>query len=310
MGNFVSILDVINVNLQCIQGKGFMDNVRKPHQKINADFRLMFSVGLAGTMAIASSSGVSSLAQTRANPSLPKVQSDTTASTSTVASPTINSAPKNTTTASKSSSPSNATASARFFCQVWNGQYTVMYSPESRSGEVFPWAVPKDLGNGWVAEKRCNEISRRLEEYRPDGLNELSTSTENGLNIVCATTQSSPSCRIVFTVPPGQDPLTTRNSVFQNLTIADNGTMTQGVNTYVSNGNRNVNLTDNLVNLGLSILGSNSGLSGNSGWKSSYADRDINLKPFLSPADGGTGRALTNGVRLHRGLRLNPNNFR
>lgn len=288
-----------------------MDNSRKSHQKINADFRLVFSAGLAGTMAIASSSGLSSLAQTRANPSLPKVQSETTAATSTAASPTINSATtKSTTTLSKGSSPSSTTASARFFCQVWNGQYTVMYSPESRSGEVFPWAIPKDLANGWVAEKRCNEISRRLEEYRPDGLNELSTSTENGLNTVCATTQSNSSCRIVFTVPPGQDPLITRNSVFQNLTTADNGTMTQGVNTYISNGSRNVNLTDNLVNLGLSILDSNSGLGGNSGWKSSYADRDINLRPFLAPADGGTGRALTNGVRLHRGLRLNPNNFR
>ena len=179
-----------------------------------------------------------------------------------------------------------------------------MYSPESRSGEVFPWAVPKDLSNGWVAEKRCNEISRRLEEYRPDGLNELSTSTENGYNTVCATTQSNSSCRIVFTVPPGQDPLTTRNSVFKNLTVADAGTMTQGVNTYASNGNGNINLTDNLVNLGLSILGNNSG------WRSSYADRHINLRPYLSPADGGTGKGLTNGVRLHKGMRLNPSNFR
>jgi Circadian oscillating protein COP23 len=287
-----------------------MDNVRKPHQKINADFRLMFSVGLAGTMAIAASSGLSSLAQTRTNPSLPKVQSETTASTSTTPSPTINSSATSTTTVPKGSGTSTTTASSRFFCQVWNGQFTVMYSPESRSREAFPWAVPKDLANGWVAEKRCNEISRRLEEYRPDGLNELSTSTENGLNTVCATTQSNPKCRIVFTVPPGQDPLTTRNSVFQNLTVADAGTMTQGVNTYVSKGNGNINLTDNLVNLGLSILDNNSGLGGNSGWKNSYADRDINLKPFLAPADGGTGTRLTNSVHLHRGLRLNPSKFR
>jgi Circadian oscillating protein COP23 len=290
-----------------------MDNVRKPHQKVNADFRLMFSVGLASLVAIASSSGLASVAQNRVqtltNSSLPKVTPETTVSTSTTPASTTNSSirsttTRSTTTAAKDSNTSSTTASARFFCQVWNGQFTVMYSPESRSGEVFPWAVPKDLGNGWVAEKRCNEISRRLEEYRPDGLNELSTSTENGLNTVCATTQSNPKCRIVFTVPPGQDPLITRNSVFQNLTVADAGTMTQGVNTYSGNGNRNINTTDNLVNLGLSILGSNSG------WRSSYADRDINLRPYLSPRDGGTGRALTNGVRLQKGLRLNPSNFR
>jgi hypothetical protein len=306
-----------------------MDNVKMPHQKVSADFRLVLSVGLASAVAIASSGGLSSVAQTRANSSLPKVQAQTTSSTtsstssvSTIDSDGVtsstspnrdvsaNTLPQKSSPAAAAASPSKI-ASTRFFCQVWNGQFTVMYSPENRSGEVFPWAVPKDLSNGWVAEKRCNEISRRLEEYRPDGLNELSTSTENGYNIVCATTQSNPSCRIVFTVPPGQDPLTTRNSVFQNLTVADAGTMTQGVNTYVSNRNNSVNLTDNLVNLGLSILGSgNSGLGGGGyGWRSSYAE-DINLRPYLSPADGGTGRALTNGVRLQKGLRLNPNRFR
>jgi Circadian oscillating protein COP23 len=285
-----------------------MDNGRKRHQKVNADFRSMCSLGLAGMVAIASSSGWASRAETGSSSSLPKVDAETTGTASSKSSAAIG------TTAKKSEPGTSSTttaASPRFFCQAWSGQYTVMYSPENRSSESFPWAVPKDLGNGWVAEKRCNEISRRLEEYRPDGLQELSTSTENGYNIVCATTQSNPKCRIVFTVPPGQDPVATRNSVFQNLTVADGGTMTQGVNTYVSNGNGNFNLTENLVNLGLSALGSNSA------WKSSYADRDINLKPFLSPADGGTGLGLTNGVRVQKGsrlnqkgLRLNPNNFR
>ncbi|WP_404786199.1 COP23 domain-containing protein [Altericista sp. CCNU0014] len=280
-----------------------MDNGRKRHQKVNADFRLLGSVGLAGMMAIASSSAWIGQAQTSSSSSLPKVGAEATAPETQKSSAAIDG------TAKKSDSTS--AASPRFFCQIWNGQYTVMYSPENRSSEAFPWAVPKDLGNGWVAEKRCNEISRRLEEYRPDGLNELSTSTENGYNIVCATTKSNPSCRIVFTVPPGQDPVTTRNSVFQNLTVADGGTMTQGVNTYVSRGNGNVNLTDNLVNLGLSVLGSTSA------WSGSDADRNINLKPYLSTADGGTGVGLTNGVRIQRGprsnqqgLRLNPDNFR
>jgi Circadian oscillating protein COP23 len=285
-----------------------MDNVGTHHQKVNADFRLLCSVGLAGVMAIASSSGWVSRADTYSSSSLPKVKSEATVPNGSSNTSGSNSKPSTTlnsaANSSKNSSTTTANASPRFFCQVWNGQYTVMYSPEDRSGEVFPWAVPKDLSNGWVAERRCNEISRRLEEYRPDGLNELSTATENGHNIVCATTKSNSACRIVFTVPPGQDPLVTRNSVFQNLTVADGGTMTQGVNTYVSSGNNNLNLTDNLVNLGLSVLGNNSA------WSSSYADRDIKLRPYLSPADGGTGRSLTNGVRSQKGLRLNPNNFR
>ncbi|NJM75376.1 MAG: hypothetical protein HC852_05815 [Acaryochloridaceae cyanobacterium RU_4_10] len=182
-----------------------------------------------------------------------------------------------------------------------------MYSPESRSKESFPWAVPQALGGGWQPEKRCAEISRRLEEYRPDGLQELQTSTENGYSTVCATTQSKSACRIVFTVPPGRNPVTTRNAVFQNLTVADSGKMTQGVNTYVSTGGESFNLNDNLVNLGLSVMG------GSSSWRTvnNFGDRDgINLRPYLAPSDGGTGASLRNGVSSRQGLPLNPNRFR
>ncbi|WP_234992812.1 COP23 domain-containing protein [Picosynechococcus sp. OG1] len=34
----------------------------------------------------------------------------------------------------------------RFVCQYDQGQYTVMYQPESRPGEVYPWAIPRTMG--------------------------------------------------------------------------------------------------------------------------------------------------------------------
>lgn len=188
---------------------------------------------------------------------------------------------------------------ARFACQLINGQYTVTYRPESRPNEAFPWAVPSTLGGGWTADRRCIEISRRLEEYRPDGLLELETGRENGYNIVCVTTQENDDCRIVFTVPPGQDPLLTRDLVFQNLTIADNGEMTQGVNTYSAQGNTQI---DKLVNLGMSLL---NGQRSNAGSRAT-----IPLRPFLDAADGGTGQHLKDGIRQPSGPRLNPGKFR
>jgi hypothetical protein len=208
-----------------------------------------------------------------------------------------------------------------FICQMWAGNYTVMYQPESQPGEAYPWATPRELGGGWDAAKRCGEISRRLEEYRPDGLRELRTTTENGYNTVCVTTDSNGSCRIVFTVPSGQDPIATRDSVFRNLTASDSGQMTEGVNTLVGN-NSNVNLTDDLVNLGLSVIG------GMGSWSNPVATRDggINLKPFLAPTDGGTGVAMNNAVPIQKtqpvksapaaqttspkGLKLDPQKFR
>src|SRR6476646_10157902 len=121
----------------------------------------------------------------------------------------------------------------RFTCETLNGQYTVVYHPESRPSESYPWATPSQLGGGWTRQARCQEISRRLEFYRPDGLQEMRTAVENNYNTVCVTTEKNSTCRIVLTVPPNQDPLTTRDRVFQNLTIADSGQQTQAANTFV-----------------------------------------------------------------------------
>lgn len=194
-------------------------------------------------------------------------------------------------------------AGTRFECQVQNGQYTVMYQPESQPGQLYPWAVPSAMGGGWDPARRCYEISRRLETYRPDGLLEMRTAIENGYNTVCVTTDRVPSCRIVLTVPPGQDPIVTRDRVFQNLTVADTGQQTQGVTTFTGGQAGGIlGEAAKLLNIDLP------GVSGRSPIRSS-AD-SINLRPFLDRADGGTGQFLRSGGRQQPGRRLNPGRFR
>lgn len=194
-----------------------------------------------------------------------------------------------------SSNPTSVVG-ARFSCESLNGQYTVMYQPESQPDQYFPWATPATLGDGWTSERRCNEISQRLESYRPDGLIELRTDVENSYNTVCVTTENDPSCRIVFTVPPGQNPTSTRDRVFQNLTVADSGQETTAVNTYKGRqGN-----VDQLLNMGRSVLG---------GRNPQVASESINLRPFLDKTDGGTGTRLSGGVPKQTN-RLNPGSFR
>jgi hypothetical protein len=148
-----------------------------------------------------------------------------------------------------------------FSCQFANGRPEVSYQPPSQPGRFYPWAAPGQMGGGWSAEQRCFEIARRLEAYRADGLTELRTGVENGYNIVCATTERNPSCRIVFTVPVGADPLTIRDRVFENLLIADSGQGTIAVNTLRANNRPSI-----------------------------FRNRPagINLKPFLDAQDGGT----------------------
>lgn len=201
--------------------------------------------------------------------------------------------------------PSPSTdGTTRFTCQTYNGQYTVMYQPQSQPGQFFPWAAPATLGGGWDTQRRCATIASRLEFYRPDGLLELQTSVENNENIVCVTTEADPSCRIVLTVPRGKDPVVIRNSIFQNLTTADSGQQTIAVNTY---GNRSSGGNE-LYNLGRTLLGSGKN-------RISSSRGGINLKPFLDRKDGGTANNLRNGVTIRgqsqpNGARLNPGYFR
>lgn len=179
--------------------------------------------------------------------------------------------------------PSPTAAGTRFACRVTNGQHTVMYFPENQPNQAYPWAVPSTLGGGWSSDRRCNEIARRLESYRPDGLREMTTGFENGYNTICVTTDRVAGCRIVLTVPPGQDPMVTRDRVFQNLSVADSGQQTQGVLTY---GGSRSNILDQLGQaLGIGGRRSTVGTTG-----------AINLKPFLSRKDGGTGEKLVGGV--------------
>lgn len=189
----------------------------------------------------------------------------------------------------------------RFSCEYTNGQYTVMYQPESQPNKSFPWATPSTLGGGWDSQRRCNEISRRLESYRPDGLLELRTEVKNNYNTICVTTQNVSSCRIVLTVPPGQDPTSTRDRVFQNLTTADSGQQTDTVYTFADRG-RSSNTIDQLYNWGRSVLGG--------GNNRRVAANSINLRPFLDRADGGTGTQLVGGVSTRSKSQLNPNSFR
>lgn len=194
--------------------------------------------------------------------------------------------------------------SSRFTCEIQDGEYTVMYRPKSEPGQAYPWAVPTEMGGGWTPERRCETISERLEEYRPDGLVELRTDIENGYNTVCATTEENlDTCRIVFTVPPGQDPVATRDAVFSNITLADAGTDTSAVNTFVGSSRLpDVGLLgtdigdDEILGAVGEILGSRSPRRQANG---------IYLKPYLDPADGGTGIYLN-----QTGQPLNPDNFR
>lgn len=200
----------------------------------------------------------------------------------------------------------NTSEEPRFICDFINGQYTVMYRPRSQPNQSYPWAVPSQLGGGWTPERRCFEISQRLESYRPDGLEYLQLDVKNGYDIICAVTELNPDCRIILTIPPGQDPQLTFERVFDNLILADSGDQTQGITTF-SELNRNRRLFDNIESIFNPSQNRN-----NSNSNSSSSPDVINLSPFLDQADGGTGVKLQNNSsnpNSNPNPNLNPDNI-
>lgn len=214
--------------------------------------------------------------------------------------------PQSTGDASDPQRDPSVTGSLRFTCEVVEGEYTVMYYPKGREAEGYAWATPTQLGGGWTPEARCNEISRRLESYRPDGLLELGTAVVNGYDTICVTTQDVSSCRIVLTVPPGQDAKITRDRVFDNIVAADSGRQTDAVNALVE-GNNDSNVLGQIED----ALGGNIRLPGGQGVTSPRSSSSdwIDLRPFLAPDDGGFGTKLRPSGSNSGNPRLNPNNF-
>lgn len=102
----------------------------------------------------------------------------------------------------------------RFFCllnedtqrggEIW----TVMYRQNKKKSQ--PWLkMVTTLGGNWTPLERCQEIARRLEMYREDGLLELTyRSDPNTPNqeVICAITKKSgEQCPLVITLNPGAD---------------------------------------------------------------------------------------------------------
>lgn len=282
-----------------------MTSLRRNSHTVHKAVKTIKTIGLSWTAVLLSSSMLGAFSPAQALPSWLQLtnrnanNSAVTAQRSTTATP---------------STPSTTTQNldnVRFSCQVVNGQYTVMYNPQSQPGQYYAWATPTALGGGWTPERRCNEISRRLETYRPDGLLELKTGFENRLETVCVTTEDNPACRIVLTVPPGQNAVAIRDRIFNNLLVADSGQQTTAAVAYQDNG------SGILTQIGQAIGVDLSGLSGRPRSSSPTA---IDLRPFLDATDGGTGARLQSPTQTQTpaaqptaptgGTRLNPGNFR
>lgn len=118
----------------------------------------------------------------------------------------------------------------RFFCSLMGDTqrggdvWTVMYRKNRQKSQ--PWLkMVTTLGDKWNPNERCQEIARRLEIYREDGLLALTyrddPNTPNQEVICAKTKKSGDNCPLVITLNPGADGYETMREMTTALTGGD-----------------------------------------------------------------------------------------
>lgn len=99
-----------------------------------------------------------------------------------------------------------------FWCAMSSGAPATLY--QNRQGAVEPWIYwTSDAfsGSGYTPERRCQEVSSRLETYRRNRqLQFITVGRMNNQNVICTASQVNGRCeKLIYTLKAGQDPIAT-----------------------------------------------------------------------------------------------------
>jgi hypothetical protein len=123
--------------------------------------------------------------------------------------------------------------------EVW----TVMYRNDKKKD---PWLkIAATLGGNWTPIERCQEIARRLEIYRQDGLTQLTYRSDPNTPkqfVICAKTNvSGDNCPLLVTLKPNTDPYSSLRYMTEKLTTGTSANVMSMSKTSISFGNDNNN---------------------------------------------------------------------
>ncbi|MFB2917867.1 DUF1822 family protein [Aerosakkonema funiforme] len=102
-----------------------------------------------------------------------------------------------------------------FSCKNNNGVPTTVVSTHRGNISLIRWAYNLGSEAGYRPEKRCEEVSKRFQQYYNQGvLNFVTTGRQSNQNIVCVSSEKGGACRgMLFTLKPSDNP----NQVIQQM---------------------------------------------------------------------------------------------
>ncbi|NER36677.1 MAG: hypothetical protein F6J93_22285 [Oscillatoria sp. SIO1A7] len=84
--------------------------------------------------------------------------------------------------------PAAAQSDTSFYCGTVDGKPTTLARTSRGNIPMIHWETEYFSGSGWTPQKRCEEVSRRFQEFNEKGwLAYLTTGELNGYNVICVT---------------------------------------------------------------------------------------------------------------------------
>jgi hypothetical protein len=96
----------------------------------------------------------------------------------------------------------------KFICGTWQGAPATIARTSKGDVPVIRWVSDHFNASGFTAQKRCQMVSAKFQQYYQEGtLKYLTTGRKNGNNVVCVAQSEKGACKgQLFTLKPGSNP--------------------------------------------------------------------------------------------------------
>lgn len=105
-----------------------------------------------------------------------------------------------------------------FICGTSSGVPTTKAAKSDGSQvDIIRWTSNSFSADGWGPQRRCQEVSKRFDQYLKEGrLKYLTTGRMNGVPVICTSlTNGGPCDGLLYTLKPNQNPTVTLENLME-----------------------------------------------------------------------------------------------
>ena len=103
-----------------------------------------------------------------------------------------------------------------FSCKMFSGAWTTFVNESGKpEKQMIRWTSEFGALAGYTPERRCKEVTNRMNKYVSESGQYITHGTMNNLNVICTTDDLGKDClHLLYTLKPDQDPKLTLEDLF------------------------------------------------------------------------------------------------